>query len=570
MCRENYALRALISSLLHDTTVCNDHSLNDIFYFFHFSMSRWFHSFLKPIKSINPAEATVISFLLMSLLGGVILWKVESYRTVVIKVPVIEMVEVKHMVTNEKGELTPVIFQEQHVFTRDVTQKGESFIDSLFTAVSALCVTGLTSTDFASYTLPGQIITMILIQMGGLGIIVFTSLFAMLIAQGLSERQTFGSLLAGILDTSHHQVSTMLRRVAVYTIFFEGVAFLIMGIHLSDKADMINGLNPWWWALFHSVSAFNNAGFGLLNNNLVNFASDPLINIVISGLIIAGGLGYPVLIALHTWFYGATMGKKNVIYKALKQDTSEVVASSVQTRVAITGTILLLALGTFMPMMMEWNSAALSSLSGFDKFIALFFQSVSTRTAGFNTIDIGALTTATLFLYMLLMVIGANPAGTAGGIKIPTVAVLYGYIKDWFQKPGEPVMLYNRRISKFAVSHAVRLFFFVTLFLGVTTFLLCVIEAKYLITPDPLFNFTKIIFELFSAFGTVGLSMGFPGSITSLSAIFSSSSKFLIIITMLFGRLGPLTILAALPWKRTYADHPLSPDFENVEKIQIG
>ncbi len=219
---------------------------------------------------------------------------------------------------------------------------------------------------------------------------------------------------------------------------------------------------------------------------------------------------------------------------------------------------------------MEWSSPLLKDLSLSDRIMAMFFQSISTRTAGFNTIDIGALTTSTLILYMILMFIGANPAGTAGGIKIPTMAVLYGYVKDWFKKPGLPVTLYKRRISKFAVSHAVRLFFFSTLTIGIIVFLICAIESQYLMTPDPLFNFTKIIFEVFSAFGTVGLSMSFPGGVTSFSAILTPASKFLLILTMLFGRLGPLTILAALRWKREYSDHPPSPDFDDVEKIQIG
>ena len=171
---------------------------------------------------------------------------------------------------------------------------------------------------------------------------------------------------------------------------------------------------------------------------------------------------------------------------------------------------------------------------------------------------------------MQLMYIGANPAGTGGGIKIPTVAVLYGYLKDWFRKPGEPVELFDRRISRFAISHAVRLFFFSAMFIAAITFLICYIERDYLITPDPLFNFTKVLFEVFSAFGTVGLTMGYPGGVTSFSGIMAPASKLLIAVMMLVGRVGPLTLLAALPWKRTHADHPLSADYDNVEKIQIG
>lgn len=532
-------------------------------------MRRFTRMLLAPLSRINPAEATVLSFLAMSLLGGIALWYTESGRIVAAKVPVHHQVQIAVVGDLPVGIAAPPR-TELHAFAKDVTYRGETFIDMLFTSVSALCVTGLTSTDFSQFTLAGQVITLVLIQMGGLGIIVFTSLFAFLIAKGLSERQTFGSLLAGILDTSLHDVGRMLKHVAIYTLFFEGIAFLIMGIHLRADPSQIGNINPWWWALFHSVSAFNNAGFGLLNNNLMNFPKDPIINMVIATLIIAGGLGYPVLIALHTWLRGKIAGKNDRVYQALKEDVAGVVASPVQTRVAISGTLFFLLLGTVIPLAMEWTSPVLGGLSFSEKIMAMFFQSVSTRTAGFNTIDIGALTTSTIILYIILMYIGANPAGTAGGVKIPTIAVLYGYVKDWFLQPGLPVMLYKRRISKFALSHAIRLFFFSTLTIGLLTFFICAIESEYLITPDPLFNFTKIIFEVFSAFGTVGLSMGFPGSVTSFSAILSPASKFLIIFAMLFGRLGPLTILASLPWKRAYADHPLSPDYDNVEKIQIG
>jgi trk system potassium uptake protein TrkH len=125
-------------------------------------------------------------------------------------------------------------------------------------------------------------------------------------------------------------------------------------------------------------------------------------------------------------------------------------------------------------------------------------------------------------------------------------------------------------VSKFALSHAIRLFFFSLLFIALVTFLICIIEGLWILTPDSNINFFKIFFEIVSAFGTVGLSMGFTGSATSLSAILHPASKIIIALTMLFGRLGPLTVLAALPWKKKYATHPLSPDFENTEKMQIG
>lgn len=526
--------------------------------------------FLKRFALLNAPEATVLSFLAMSLIGGSLLWYTESDRSVTVKTPYLNEVTVTPAPTADGVLTEPRV--EVHTFTRDTVQQGESFVDTLFTAVSALCVTGLTSTDFAAWSLSGQIITMILIQMGGLGIILFTSIFAYLIARGIPERTVMRSLLAGILDTDHDSVERMFKHVIAYTFAFEGAAFVIMGVHLQFFADpaLLNGVNPWWWSLFHSVSAFNNAGFSLMSNNLMNFVRDPIINHTIASLIILGGLGYPVLVAAHAGIRNTLLRRSDREQHNLLEDIRSFVASPVQVRVAVIGTFLLLFVGTVFALAVDFHNPAFEGLTPSQRVMAAYFQSVSTRTAGFNTVDIGLLSAATLFLYMALMYIGANPAGTAGGIKIPTVAVLYGYIKDWFKKPGEPVTLHGRRVSKFAVSHAVRLYFFSTMGIALAAIAICIAEAKFLITPDPTFNFLKVIFEIFSAFGTVGLSMGFPGAVTSFSAILTPFSKLMIILMMLFGRLGPLTILASLPWKRTFADHPLSPDFADTDKIQIG
>jgi trk system potassium uptake protein len=168
------------------------------------------------------------------------------------------------------------------------------------------------------------------------------------------------------------------------------------------------------------------------------------------------------------------------------------------------------------------------------------------------------------------MYIGANPAGTGGGIKIPTVAVLLAYIKDWFAAPGQAVEMFGRKISKFAVSHAVRLLVASLGAILLITFLILVIENDHLIATGTTFNFLKVLFEVVSAFATVGLTMGFAGSVTSFSAIFAPVSKFLLILIMLLGRLGPLTVLAALPAKKRHDNAPLSPDFDDTDKIQIG
>lgn len=527
-------------------------------------------SFIKRFILFNPAEATVVSFLLMSLVGAGILSWTEHDRMVHAKIPVLQETILSVEAPIQPG-IDPTPRKEVHAYTVDTQYRGEEFIDAWFTAVSALCVTGLTSTDFSEFTLAGQIVTLILIQMGGLGIILFMSIFAYVIARGISSRSVFKSLIAGILDTEVRALERMLKHVFLYTFLFETTAFLIMGVHLQwfSSPELIHGINPWWWSLFHSISAFNNAGFGLLNNNLVNFVTDPVINLTIAALVILGGLGYPVLIAVHAALRKSFMGD-DLKQKALDEDVKDVVASPVQMTVALGGTIALLFIGTFISMWVESSNSSLQGYSFGEQLLVHFFQSVSTRTAGFNTIDIGMLHVSTLVLYMMLMYIGANPAGTAGGVKIPTVAVLYAYLKDWFQRPGVPLMLNHRVVSKFALSHAIRLFFFTTIFIVFITFLICLQEAKYLATPDPIFNFTKVLFEVISAFGTVGLSMSFAGGVTSFSAILSPFSKFLLIVTMLFGRVGALTILAALPWKRRFSDAPLTENYPDAQKIQIG
>ncbi len=528
-------------------------------------------AFFRRLSFLTATELTVLSFVLMSLIGGGVLYATEYKRQVEIRVPIHQTVRITPIgdVTGP-GDAVPSERTEVHTVTMAKIQQGESFIDSLFTAVSALCVTGLTSTDFSQFTLTGQIVVLVLIQMGGLGIIVFTSMFAFAVFRGLSDRLSFKRMLAGIVDTEHHYVRRMIKHVATYTLLIEGIAAFVMGARLAWFVDpsVIHGLNPWWWGLFHSVSAFNNAGFGLLNSNLVPLVRDPVINITIMLLIILGGLGYPVLIAFHAAVMSRLQKLSGYNDRLYKED-AELVASPAQLRIALWGTVLLIVAGTIIPLWVEGVNPVLGDTWG-QRVMAAAFQSVSTRTAGFNTVDIGALHAATLFLFMVLMFIGANPAGTAGGIKIPTLAVLYGYIKDWFMAPGQPVMLFKHAVSKFALSHAIRLFFFSVMFVFGVIFFITLFERQYLVTPDPLINFLKVAFETFSAFGTVGLSMGFTGGVTSLSAIFSVPSKLLIILTMLVGRLGPLTLLAALPWKRRYMDAEPSPDYEDAVKLQIG
>lgn len=506
-----------------------------------------------------------MSFLSVSLLGAIALMATEQEQITIDPYPTHHTVIIRAVDSGaERQEVhTTVVFKET---------QGLRFVDAWFTATSALCVTGLTTIDFSQFTFTGQLIALLLIQSGGLGIFVFTSIVVVSIFRGVEQNASFRTILASTIESSHHDALTMLKYIIYYSAVLEGIGIVVMGVYLDRIAEdpPLGELNPWWWALFHSLSAFNNAGFSLMANNLENFTYDPVINLTISLLIILGGLGYPVLIAFFVYVRGfLRRQEKN---RSLLDQTNSIsgIASVVQVKIAIYGTLALLVLGTALIYWIEFDNTFDQHPHLFMRILPAWFHSVSTRTAGFNTVDIGAMHVPTLFLFMVLMFIGGNPAGTAGGVKIPTIVVLSAYILDWFKKPGEPVQLFGAVVSRFAVSHAIRLFFFATVFVAVVTATINYLERHYVITGDATFSFIKVLFEVVSAFGTVGLSMGFSQGSTSFSSLFCDASKYLIVITMFFGRLGPLVLLSALPWKRRVAHFPLSKDYPDAHKVQIG
>jgi trk system potassium uptake protein TrkH len=529
------------------------------------------HTIIEKISLFSPAQLTVLSFCILSVLGGMSLWFTEKDRIVTANNVVHKQVRVVTQETTSPARILETR-NEVHTFVEKKNQQGETFIDTIFIAVSALCLTGLTPTNFSDFTLAGQLITLGLIQIGGIGIIVFTSIFAMTISRGISEHATLKKILSNLLDITESQVKEIIRRVVLYALFFEGSATLILGIYLQfiSPSHGYGHINPWWWAVFHSVSAFNNSGFTLLPNSLINFAADPVINFVISTLMIFGMIGYPVLIVLHTFIRKQFIKNDDKEQKKLREDIKALSTSPLQIHLTLIGTAFLIILGTIVLFFENSHNAAFSHYSTFQQILIFYFQSIASLTSGFNTINIGSLGIATILFFIGFMYIGTNPAGTGGGIKIPTMVVLYGYIKDWFLKPGLPVMLLGRTVSRFAVSHAIRLFFISILLISFVTLVICMIEGQWLITPDPVFNFLKVLFEVVSAFGTVGLSMGYDHGTTSFSGLLSPASKSLIILTMLIGRLGPLTLLAALPWKHELKDEELTPDYPHAEKIQIG
>lgn len=393
------------------------------------------------------------------------------------------------------------------------------YLDHLFTATSATCVTGLvTKVPCQQYSIVGQIIIIILIQIGGLG---FLTLMSMMYVS-IKKRLSFSSKLVmqeALNTDSLNDLSHYIKRVFKYTAFFEIVgAFCLMFVFI-PQFGWINGI---YFGIFHSISAFCNAGFDVLgNNSLCNYVGNVWLNLVISGLIMAGGLGFIVWIDLRTaWKKYQKTFKRFKIKKFIS-------SLSLHTKIVLTVTFALTVFGMLAIFILEFNnSQTIGDLAFKDKILASFFQSVTLRTAGFASIDMSALTTATKFLMSGIMFIGGSPAGTAGGIKTVTFAIMIFYIRAL--RNGETqIRIMNRTISDHIVKRSLTIamvsFFIATAGL----FLLAVFENK---------EFINLTVEVFSAFATVGLTAG-------VTPMLSFMGKIVIMILMYIGRIGPITMV---------------------------
>jgi trk system potassium uptake protein TrkH len=389
-----------------------------------------------------------------------------------------------------------------------------TLVDAFFTSTSAVCVTGLIVVDTPNaLSTVGEIVLLLLIQAGGLGYMTLSTLVAVVIGKRLSlaERSVLQEALN--VDTREGLVRFALA-VLKTTALFEVTGAVILTLR-------------WWreWglgraaylAIFHSVSAFNNAGFSLFPDNLVRYRGDLVVNLVITGLIIAGGLGFFVL--------------REIWHKRRFHSLG------LHTKMAVSLTAFLLVVGTVALWVLEWrNEKTLAPLGLGESLLAAWFASVTPRTAGFNTIDVGGMTTAGLFVTMVLMFVGASPGGTGGGVKTTTFGVTVFALLATIRGQAEPVV-FGRRIVLDIVSRA----FFVSLmaFLAMNAIaaLLLIVEGRDLL---------RTLFETTSAFGTVGLSMGLPGTVLSLAGGFGAGGKLLLVLMMFLGRVGPLTVVVAL------------------------
>jgi trk system potassium uptake protein TrkH len=392
------------------------------------------------------------------------------------------------------------------------------FIDALFTSTSAVCVTGLivldTPVDFSRF---GQTVIMLLIQAGGLGYMTLASMVIIMLRRRVSLRDRI--VLQEALNVfTMEGIIRFVKRIILITALFEGVGTLILTLRWWQELPLPKAF---FYGLFHSVSAFNNAGFALFSDNLSSYVGDPAVNLVITSNIIIGGIGYLVISELwERW-----------------QTGSRAIRLSLHTRLALAVTALLIVGGTIIIYLLEFeNPKTLQPMGGWTRLWASYFQAVTPRTAGFNTIDIGAMLEEAQLILIALMFIGASPGGTGGGIKTTTFGVIVATLYT-FTKGRSDVVFFRRRLSSETIVKAFNVAASAFLLVAAVSLLISCIETEPLLT---------IAFETTSAFGTVGLSMSKPGMVTSISALFTDASKYLIILTMFAGRVGPLTVGAAL------------------------
>lgn len=399
---------------------------------------------------------------------------------------------------------------------------GIGVIDALFTTTSAFSVTGLVVLDTGQdFTLFGQLVILALIQIGGLGVMVFTMLLAMLVARrtGLQLRQT---VAAETKTEDFGGLRPMVLRILAFSAVTEAVVACLLSIRFATRYADTPGEGI-YHGIFHAISAFNNAGFALRADSIMPYAGDPFISLPICLAVIIGGMGFPVLTEL-AYRYRCPM------------------RWSMTTRIVVCLTPIMLAAGTLFLLAQEWsNEATMGHLNGWQKLLAGFFQSTIARTAGFNSIDIAEMHPVSWFGLDILMFIGGGPAGTAGGVKLTTVAVLAAM--TWAEISGRrTVVLFGRRVSRFVHRQAT------TVIVLALTLIVSATMAIMLI--DPHLGFDRVLFEVVSAFATVGLSTGITGDLPP-------AAQCIIIFVMATGRIGPVMLASGLALRRHREQHEL-------------
>ena len=408
------------------------------------------------------------------------------------------------------------------------TNKVTPFINALFTSTSATCVTGLVVVDTGTYfSTFGQLVILALIQIGGLGIMTISTAFAVLLGQKLTLKVE--NVMQNVMGQSmKFDMITLVKNVVLLTLIIEAIGAAILYTTFYKMYDTPLAI---YYSVFHSVSAFCNAGFGLYSDSFSRFTFNFNINAIITLLIILGGLGFPVIVDL----YNHIMKKSNRYSMTL------------HTKIVLSMTAFLLVFG----MVAFFISEYYSTMRGFtihQRLMTSWFQSVTSRTAGFNTLDQSQMSHSSSLVSMILMFIGASPGSTGGGVKTSTFALLLLTIIALIK--GQPdLSIFKRKIGAASARQSVGL---------IMLALISIFLIAFLMLLNDRFDMERTLFEAVSAFGTVGLSMGITPHLNAVS-------KFLIIILMYFGRVGPLTVLFALSQRKKTLHYALA-----EEKITIG
>jgi trk system potassium uptake protein TrkH len=426
-------------------------------------------------KHLTPTRIFVLSFAAVILAGGIFLW-----------------------------------------FPFSATKDHLRFVDALFTSTSAVCVTGLVVIDVGKdLTTLGQVVTIFLFQIGGLGIITFSTVFFVLMGRGLSFKGR-EIVQSTFLHTPRRDFIVIAKMVLWFTFIIESLGTLFLFIRFSMDFPPGTAL---YHAVYNAISAFNNCGYSLFSDNMMGFQGDLIVNLTIMGLIVHGGIGFIVQYEVLSWLKGTQ--KKISVHSKI---------------VLITTTILILS-GAFLFYLFERNHI-IKDVPVLTKILASFFQSVTPRTAGFNTVDIGLLTNATILLMIVLMFIGASPGSTGGGVKTTSAAILVMLM--WNRLKGNlDLNIFNRTVPREIVSRSISIIFASALSIAIITSVLLIAGGGKLTPTESRHFFVEYLFDTVSAFGTVGLSMGVTPNLNDIQ-------KYALILMMFVGRVGPLTLAFSL------------------------
>lgn len=392
--------------------------------------------------------------------------------------------------------------------------RGTPFVDALFHATSAVCVTGLNALDTADHwSAFGKVVLLLLVQAGGLGIMSFASILGLLVARRLGLRARLNAATESGADVG--DVRRLLLGVAKVSLVIEGAVALVLAGRFWIGYDHGIG-EALWLGVFHGVSAFNNAGFALWSDGLERFVSDAWVCLPIAGAVLLGSVGFPVL-------------------RELRREFGRPLHWSMNTKIVLSMTLVLVAAGALLVTALEWgNPATLAPLDPGGRLLAGLFQGVMPRSAGLATVDVGQMDPVTWLVTDVLMFIGGGPAGTAGGIKVTTFAVLLFIV--WTEVRGDgAVNIFGKRLPRSVQRQAIAVATFAIAIVVVSTMTLMLLEGL---------DLDHALFEVTSAFTTTGLSTG-------VTAELSDAGQLLLTVLMFVGRLGPITFASAIALRRS-------------------